>query len=174
MTLAGLLIFQGVIFKVLQSTDTILIEDDWVNYTATYYFSANVGWLIATFITGGYALGRALGASWASEEPVSPRTSGWRWSSSPASRSRASARSPSATTPRVPTACPEGTPLTENCYRAVGLPLAALLMVIFLVGLTYLAKRTAFGRHVYAVGRQRRGCAARRHQRRRAFGSSCS
>src|SRR6185503_3740619 len=51
-----------------------------------------------------------------------------------------------------PTACPAGTPLTETCYRPLGLPLAALIMVVFLVGLTYLAKRTSFGRHVYAVG----------------------
>src|SRR3982750_4954372 len=33
-----------------------------------------------------------------------------------------------------------------------GLPLAGVLVVIFLVGLTFLAKRTPFGRHVYAVG----------------------
>ena len=33
-----------------------------------------------------------------------------------------------------------------------GLPLAGLLMIVFLVGLTFLAKRTPFGRHVYAVG----------------------
>ena len=33
-----------------------------------------------------------------------------------------------------------------------GLPLAGVLVVIFLIGLTFLAKRTAFGRHVYAVG----------------------
>ena len=51
-----------------------------------------------------------------------------------------------------PTACPEGTPLTVNCTKPLGLPLAGLLMVIFLVALTFLAKRTAFGRHVYAVG----------------------
>ena len=38
----------------------------------------------------------------------------------------------------------QGTPL--------GLPLAGVLVVIFLVGLTFLAKRTTFGRHVYAVG----------------------
>ena len=37
-----------------------------------------------------------------------------------------------------------GTPL--------GLPLAGVLVVIFLVALTFLAKRTTFGRHVYAVG----------------------
>ena len=33
-----------------------------------------------------------------------------------------------------------------------GLPLAGVLIVIFLVVLTFLAKRTTFGRHVYAVG----------------------
>src|SRR5439155_5094065 len=33
-----------------------------------------------------------------------------------------------------------------------GLPLAGVLVVIFLIGLTFLAKRTPFGRHVYAVG----------------------
>ena len=42
-TLAGLLIWQGVILKVLQARDTIIIEDNWINYAATYYFSANVG-----------------------------------------------------------------------------------------------------------------------------------
>ena len=51
-----------------------------------------------------------------------------------------------------PAACPEGTPLTVNCTQSQGLPLAALLMLVFLVGLTFLAKRTTFGRHVYAVG----------------------
>jgi len=33
-----------------------------------------------------------------------------------------------------------------------GLPLAGVLVVIALVILTFLAKRTTFGRHVYAVG----------------------
>ena len=41
------------------------------------------------------------------------------------------------------------------CNHAVvpqGLPLAGVIIVIFLVALTFLAKRTTFGRHVYAVG----------------------
>jgi D-xylose transport system permease protein len=38
----------------------------------------------------------------------------------------------------------QGTPL--------GLPLAGVIIVFFLVVLTYLARRTLFGRHVYAVG----------------------
>ena len=47
-----------------------------------------------------------------------------------------------------------------------GFPLAAVeLVVIFLVGLTYLAKRTSFGRHVYAVGGNAEAATPGRHQR---------
>ena len=55
-TLAGLLIWQGVILQVLELRGVIIIETNWINYAATYYFSANVGWLIAAVITGFYLL----------------------------------------------------------------------------------------------------------------------
>jgi len=150
-TLAGLLIFQGVILKILQSRDTIIIEDNWVNYTATYYFSANVGWLIAALITGGYGLVTLLGV-------YGQRQAGLSANVGMTALKFAGVAIASFGTVAIcnhaqrPAACPEGTPLTQNCYQPLGLPLAGLLMVIFLVGLTYLAKRTAFGRHVYAVG----------------------
>jgi D-xylose transport system permease protein len=150
-TLAGLLIWQGVILKVLQDRDTIIIEDNWVNYAATYYFSANVGWLIAAAITVLYGIVALTGVI------------GFRRAGLPAGAGTAIAKFVGVAVAsfgtvaicnhaKRPTACPAGTPLTETCYRPLGLPLAALLMVIFLIGLTYLAKRTAFGRHVYAVG----------------------
>jgi D-xylose transport system permease protein len=150
-TLAGLLIWQGVILKTLQSRDTIIIEENWVNYAATYYFSAEVGWMIAAGITALYgvvALGGVLGK----------RRAGLASGARMATLRFVGVAVASFGTVAVcnhakrPTACPEGTPLTETCYRSLGLPLAGLLMVIFLVALTYLAKRTAFGRHVYAVG----------------------
>ena len=150
-TLAGLLIFQGVILKILQSRDTILIDDNWINDTATYYFSANVGWLIAAVITGGYVLVAVLGI-------LGQRRAGLSANVGMAVLKLAGVAIATFGTVAIcnhaqkPAACPEGTPLTENCYQPLGLPLAGLLMLIFLVGLTYLAKRTAFGRHVYAVG----------------------
>ncbi len=55
-TLAGLLIWQGVILKVLQVRGVIIIEEDWINKTATYYFSASVSWIIAAAVTGFYLL----------------------------------------------------------------------------------------------------------------------
>jgi D-xylose transport system permease protein len=150
-TLAGLLIWQGVILKILELRGVIIIESNWINYLATYYFSANVGWLIAAIITGLYALVELGGV-------VAQRRAGLKirpWL-------------PTAKLVGVavacfgvvaicnhatkPAACPPGTPLTVNCTQSQGLPLAALAMLIFLVALTFLAKRTTFGRHVYAVG----------------------
>ena len=51
-----------------------------------------------------------------------------------------------------PAALPRARRSRRTAASRSGLPLAALLMLIFLVGLTFLAKRTTFGRHVYAVG----------------------
>ena len=131
-TLAGLLIFQGVILKVLQSKDTILIEDNWINYTATYYFSANVGWLIAALIAGGFALVTLLAV-------LGQRKAGLSANAGMAMLKLAGVAIASFGTVAIcnhaqrPAACPEGTPLTQNCFQPLGLPLAGLLMVVFLV-----------------------------------------
>ncbi len=46
-TLAGLLIWQGVILQVLEVRGVIVIDDAWINDTATYYFTSRNGWIIA-------------------------------------------------------------------------------------------------------------------------------
>jgi D-xylose transport system permease protein len=150
-TLAGLLIWQGVILKILELRGVIIIESKWINYAATYYFSANVAWLIAAIITGLYALVELGGA-------IGQRRAGLSFSPwIPAAKLVGVAVACFGTVAICnhatrPAACAPGTPLTVNCTQPIGLPLAALLMLIFLVGLTFLAKRTTFGRHVYAVG----------------------
>jgi D-xylose transport system permease protein len=150
-TLAGLLIWQGVILKVLELRGVIIIEDDWINKTATYYFSATVSWIIATVVAVGYAL-VVLGGV------VAQRRAGlavriWvplaKLAGVAVGAFGIVAICTHATKPK---ACPEGTPLTVSCTQPLGLPLAAVLMLVFLVALTFLAKRTTFGRHVYAVG----------------------
>ena len=150
-TLAGLLIWQGVILKVLELRGVIIIESDWINDAATYYFSANAGWLIAAIITGAYAFVEVSGVIGQRRAGLSVRP--WM----PIAKLLGVAVACFATVAicnhaTKPAACPEGTPLTVNCTQSQGLPLAALLMLVFLVGLTFLAKRTTFGRHVYAVG----------------------
>ena len=46
-TLAGFLIWQGVILNTLEQRGTIIIQDRWINYTDSYLFSHTGGWLIA-------------------------------------------------------------------------------------------------------------------------------
>jgi D-xylose transport system permease protein len=150
-TLAGLLIWQGVILRELQVRGVIQIEEDWINKTATYYFSATVSWIVAAVVTGLYALVALSGL-------FGQRRAGLRVRPLPAVAKLVGVAVAAfgvvaiCTHATRPKACPEGTPLTVSCTQPLGLPLAAVLMLVFLVGLTFLAKRTTFGRHVYAVG----------------------
>ena len=150
-TLAGLLIWQGVILRELQVRGVIQIEEDWINKTATYYFPATVSWIIAAGITGLYALVALSGL-------FGQRRAGLKVRPLPELAKIVGVAVAAfglvaiCTHATRPKACPEGTPLTVSCTQPLGLPLAAVLMLVFLVGLTFLAKRTTFGRHVYAVG----------------------
>ena len=172
-TLAGLLIFQGVILKVLQSSDTILIEDDWVNYTATYYFSANAGWLIAALITGGYGLVALFGV-------LGQRRAGLSANVGMAVVKFAGVAIASFGTVAIcnHAKSADGMPGRHAAHRELlpGRRAAAR-------GAPHgdLPRRSDVSRQAHGVrpprlrrGRQRRGCATRRHQRRRVFGSSCS
>jgi D-xylose transport system permease protein len=150
-TLAGLLIWQGVILRVLELRGVIIIEEDWINKTATYYFSATASWIIAAVLTGVFALVTLSSTINQRRAGLTPRL--WPPTAKVAGVALAAFGTVAICNHATrPTPCPEGTPLTESCTEPLGLPLAALLMLVFLVGLTFLAKRTTFGRHVYAVG----------------------
>jgi D-xylose transport system permease protein len=138
-TLAGYLIWQGVILQRLEQPGSIIIQDRWINYTASYNFSHFAGWLIAAIITGVYAVTVAGGV-------VSKRRAGLPIGNV----GLIIAKLVGVTAVSFGTvaicnhAYVQGTPL--------GLPLAGVIVIFFLVILTFLAKRTTFGRHVYAVG----------------------
>jgi D-xylose transport system permease protein len=135
-TLAGLLIFQGVILQILEVRGTILIQDHWINDTAYYYFSHDAGWIIAAIISGLYALFAIMHA-------LGQRRAGL------------AVRDPWMLLAKViglAVACFGVVAVCNHATVPSGLPLAGVLVIIFLVVLTYVAKRTSFGRHVYAVG----------------------
>ena len=135
-TLAGLLIFQGVILQILEVRGTILIQDHWINDTAYYYFSHTWGWIVAGIITVGYAaivIGHVVGRR----------------------RAGLAVRQPWLEAAKLVGVAVASFGTVAICNHAevpTGLPLAGVLVLVFLVALTYLAKRTPFGRHVYAVG----------------------
>jgi D-xylose transport system permease protein len=135
-TLAGFLIWQGVILQVLEVRGSIIIQDRWINYTASYFFSNLAGWLIAGIITAIYALGVLGGV-------VGKR------------RASVAIGHPGLVVAKLLGVAVASFGIVAICNHAQvphGLPLAGVLVVIALVILTFLAKRTTFGRHVYAVG----------------------
>jgi D-xylose transport system permease protein len=132
-TLAGLLIWQGAILHVLEVRGSIIIEDNLINDTANYFFSHTASWIIAAVVTGAYAVIVLTGV-------VGHRRAG------------VAVRNPGLVAAKVVGVALACFGTVAICNKDRGLPLAGLLMVMFLLGLTYLAKRTPFGRHVYAVG----------------------
>ena len=138
-TLAGFLIWQGVILHRLEVPGSIIIQDRWINYTANYTFSHLAGWLIAGLITGALravTLGGVIGKR----------------------RAGIAVQDPALVILKVVGVAVASFGTVAICNHVViqgtplGLPLPGVIIVVFLVALTYLAKRTIFGRHVYAVG----------------------
>ena len=131
-TLAGFQIWQGVILKSIPQ-GVILIQSDLINNTAGYFFSDIAGWIIAAVIILVYVGSTLTGVVQGRRHDVAIRD------------------------PLVFWIKLIGVPLVTVvtvaiCNRDRGVPFALLLVIAFLGVWTYVAKRTTFGRHVYAVG----------------------
>jgi len=132
-TLAGLLAWQGALLQVLGSTGSININDPKITGLANTFYSDAVGWIAVALVIGAYAgfvlLGhrRRVSAGLEGESLV-----------------------PLALRVGVVALVTVVTVAILNSDR--GVPLALLILLAFVVGMEYVAKRTRFGRHVFAVG----------------------
>jgi D-xylose transport system permease protein len=132
-TLAGYQIWQGVIQKSIEKEGVIIIQDETVNNTANYFFSERAGWIIAAVVCLVYAGSIASGA-------ISNRRHG------------VPIRDAWLLPVKVAIVVAVTVVVVIICNRDRGVPFVLLLMIAALLVLTFLAKRTTFGRHVYAVG----------------------
>ena len=134
-TLAGLLFWQGVILKVIGIQGVIVIQDNTINNVANYYFSAKWAWILGLATIAGYALVILVGV---------------------AGRRRHGIFTDNLVLIAVKIAGVAAVTIAVvvTCNRATdqGLPFAGVFIVALLVFWTFIAKRTVFGRHVYAVG----------------------
>jgi D-xylose transport system permease protein len=132
-TLAGLLAWQGALLYVLGDTGTINITDSKITGLANTFYSDTVGWIMALVIIGVYA-----GANL------------WAWRQ----RVRAGLADRQLTGPIIRTVVVAAAVIAAvailNSDR--GVPLAVLILVGFVAGMEYIARRTRFGRHVFALG----------------------
>jgi D-xylose transport system permease protein len=132
-TLAGYLVWQGVILKSIGVQGVIGIEDNTINKVSNGFFSDAQGWAIAVVISVAYGAAAIWGV-------VNRRRHG-------------------ITSDYLPLVIVKIVALTAVtfyviylCNKDRGFPYAGALMLVMLVFWTYVAKRTTFGRHVYAVG----------------------
>jgi D-xylose transport system permease protein len=130
-TLAGFEIWQGVIQKTVPGV--IVIQDDMVNNMSNYFFSPTAGWIMAAIVGGAYVFGM-LGAALAGRRHGIP------------------IRDPLLLALKVVVVPAIAIFAVHVLNKDRGVPFALLLVVGALLVLTFLAKRTTFGRHVYAVG----------------------
>jgi D-xylose transport system permease protein len=132
-TLAGLLIAQGLIIKIISGQGAIAIQDQKINDVANYVLTKNTGWIIAIVFTVGLAL-----ASFGTY----------------LSRRRAGLPTGNVilTIARVVFYGGLAFAAVAVCNHSRGVPLVGLIVLFVVVTASYLAGRTTFGRHVYAVG----------------------
>jgi D-xylose transport system permease protein len=132
-TLAGLLIWQGVILQAIGSEGVIGIEDKHVIDITNYLLPKNVGWAVAIVFTVGYAAA-AFGGQ--------------------VNRRRAGLPTGNLVLTIVRVVFYGGLAFAAVavCNHALGVPLIGLIVLFVVVLGAYVAGRTTFGRHVYAVG----------------------
>jgi D-xylose transport system permease protein len=135
-TLAGLLICQGIVLKVLGFQGTLGIQDKQINDVSNYVLTKNTGWIVAIVFT--VILAAAGFGSYFS-------------------RRRAGLPTGSLILTVIRVAFFGGLAFlaVHVCNKAQpnpGVPLVGLITLFLVVLGAYVASRTTFGRHVYAVG----------------------
>jgi D-xylose transport system permease protein len=138
-TLGGFLIWQGVILNTLEQRGTIIIQDRWINYTDSYGFAPGKGYIVAAIFTALYPASVALRRISARGTKVA-RVNLWAFTAKAIGIGVVAF----------------GTVAIANHAKVIsttlGLPLSGVIVIFFFIVLTFLAKATTFGRHVYAVG----------------------
>jgi D-xylose transport system permease protein len=132
-TLAGLLAWQGLQLYILGDTGSVNITDGKIVGLANHFYSDAAGWVMAAIAIAAYA-GVTL------------------WSLR--SRRAAGLSDTDATGPiaRIVVVAAAVLAIVAVLNSSRGVPLAVLILVAFVVGMQYVATRTLFGRHVFAVG----------------------
>jgi D-xylose transport system permease protein len=132
-TLAGLLAWQGALLQVLGSTGSINLTDPKITGLANIFYSETVGWILAIVVLAVY---------------TAVLVSGHR------RRVAADLAEASVTTQIARfVLIAIVTIVAVSIFNSDrGVPLAVLILLAFVIGMEYVVKRTAFGRHVFAVG----------------------
>ncbi len=132
-TLAGLLAWQGLQLYVLGSTGSVNVTDGKIVGLANHFYSDTAGWVFAAVVIVAYAatalrsLRRRRAAGLTDTDAGGPIA-------------------------RVVIVAAATIAIVAVLNADRGVPLAVMILVAFVAGMQYVASRTVFGRHVFAVG----------------------
>ena len=132
-TLAGLLAWQGALLQVLGSTGSINLNDPKITGLANTFYSDAVGWIFAAIAIAAYGAVLAIGYRRRIEAGLD-------------------SQNPTALIVRFVFVAAVVIVAVAILNSDRGVPLALLILIVFVVGMEYVVKMTRFGRHVYAVG----------------------
>jgi D-xylose transport system permease protein len=156
-TLAMFLALQGVMLLVISEGGTIRLRSDALVAIMNQNMPLWAGWLLWAIVIGGYALVSWLGISGRRKAGLrSTATSVW------IAKTLALAvmlgalvyllNQPRQIVRAGKVACDPAEPAVGCIPVIQGVPWAVLVVLVLVVGLTFVLGRTAFGRHIYAVG----------------------
>jgi D-xylose transport system permease protein len=132
-TLAGLLAWQGALLQVLGSTGSININDPKITGLANTFYSDTVGWVLAALVIALYAGLALLGH----RQRVAAGLAG---------------KGLGGLGLRIAVVAVLAIVIVAILNSDRGVPLALLILLAFVFGMEYVARRTRFGRHVFAIG----------------------
>jgi D-xylose transport system permease protein len=132
-TLAGLLIWNGVLLQVIGSSGTVLIQDKFVNGLANDYIKHWLAWTVAILGIAAYVL-QQLATIYRRRRAELPNHP-WAF-----------------VIGRMVAVAASAIAVVAVANQDRGLPYATLMMLGSFVVWTFVSQRTRFGRHVYAVG----------------------
>ena len=145
-TLAGLLVWNGVVLILIGGAGTVIIQDKIIIGVANFFFPNAWAWVVVLVGLFAFVAFRTFGHVRRKQSGVS-------------------------TTPSLIVALQIvvlvvlAAAVVYVATQDRGVPMLGVIMLILLIGFTFLAERTQFGRYVYAIGGSAEAARTRRYQR---------
>ena len=132
-TLAGLMVWNGVVLLMIGGGGTVVIQDKTIIGVANYFLPHTLGWLVVIGGVTVFAIGRIL--SWRSRQAQGVSNASFIFVAA-----------------MILVVALAGVAVVYVANKDRGVPFVGIFLVLLLIGFTFLAERTRFGRYVYAIG----------------------
>ncbi|HUN09198.1 MAG TPA: hypothetical protein PLQ56_21505 [Aggregatilineales bacterium] len=132
-TLAGFLAWSGVVLILIGGAGTVVIQESAITSITRTFLSDEVGWVVGIIAIVLYAITSILSNRRRQQGGLASKPMPIIWG-------------------EIVLVALATIGFVIFCNSGRGMPLVTVYLIVFLIGLTYVAQNTKFGRYVYAVG----------------------